>query len=149
MKWSDSWLHIFSLRNMLFNLVHLILRVVYHPEGEAFAPCKTLENMSEHHFSQKKMLSNSSPSIASCIYATQKAHMQQLMQPFKPKSVPTSTGCTMEMASNIMHKAFHIASKVESITSVGVTPSSLRAKLMKYIGKIGVSMFFLILICLG
>ena len=132
-KWEDCWLHVFTVRSLLFNFVHLILRVVWHPEGCPFLPKKTLENISEYHFSQKK-LGVASPSIAQCIYNTQKVHMKQLLHPVEPKKHPDFQPLSMEDTSKIMQRAFLTASKFESVTSVGQGSAALRKELLECLG---------------
>ena len=135
-KWSDSYFHIFTLRNMMWNCLHMIMRVVFHPCGTPFAPCKTLENVCEQHFSQKK-LGGASPTIASCVFSTQKTHLKQYLHPFKPAQCPDSTQLSSEQASKIMVKSFQIASKFESVCSVGQSSDSLRRKLLDWWDDVG------------
>lgn len=123
----------------MWNTVHMILRIIFHPEGCPFAPCKTMENICEHHFSQKKLGNSASPSIAACIYSTHKTHMKQLKNPFEAPPTLTGTGISMEKASEIMQKAFFMASRLESACSVGISAETLRKQLVEWWDEHGLS----------
>ena len=131
-RFADCFLHVFTLRNLLFNCIGMILRVVYHPAGIPFCPSRTMENVAEQHFAAKKVgVGNASPSLAACLWSTQKTHLRQLLRPTVPPTCPTSTDLAMEDAQKIMLKAFHMASRFESITSVGESAAALRQQLVK------------------
>ena len=133
-KFPDCWLHVFTLRNLLFNCISMVLRVTFHPDGVPFLPSRTMENVSEQHFAAKKVgVGNASPTLAACLWSTQKVHLRQLVNPTKPPKVPTSTNCSLEDAQKILLKSFHVAARFESITSVNQKPESLRRRLVEYL----------------
>ena len=130
-KMSDFYMHAFTLRNQMWNSVHMILRIVFHPSGVPFNPSRTMENICEQHFSQKKLGTAASPSIAACVYTTHKTHMKQLKHPVKVSPCITDTKITMEMASQIFQKSFMLASRLESVCSVGISAEQLRSDLLE------------------
>ena len=129
-KWSNYFMHPFTLRNALFCVANLAMRVVNHPPGTPFAPDKTMEDASEQHFAQKKA-GGLVPTVATCVYNTQKCHLRQWLHPWVPKERPLATKMQEEEAAKIMTRAFCVASKLECICSVNKTAESSRAQLMK------------------
>ena len=132
-------MHVFTLRNMMWNTVHMILRTVFHPKGCPFAPCKTMENICEHHFSQKKLGNSASPSIAACIYSTHKTHMKQLKKSFHSSSCSHGHGHFNGASFRNLSESLLLASRFESVCSVGISAETLRKQLAEWLGLLWVA----------
>ena len=133
-SWSSSFVHVQTIRNLLFNCIHLINRIAHHPEGTPFCPAKTLEQICEQHFSQKKEGTFGPPTLAACVYSTQKTHLRQLKNPVRLGNQRVSTGLTEEKCHKLIVKSFNTACRFESVSSVGVSPSALQSNLLEWLG---------------
>jgi len=60
--------------------------------------------------------------------------MKQLKNPFTAPPALTDTGISMEQASEIFQKAFFLASRFESVCSVGISAETLRKQLAEWLG---------------